>query len=364
MKRILMIVFFLNTVLFVTLLNILFGSRAFAAVEYRANIDITGTVWTNALNVDVSAKVPAEWSQASRLGLPTVNHWVPGTFVAAPPTNVRFSGTVTGRYWESANVPIGVVGVQYNTTGISNSISNSGLGHACLKDSISGSMIDMRGANCMSASKISNAASTIPFILYRPIIDIQDAYIQKALDGQPKGVYTAFLPISIKVNYYVGNVLTHRIINETISIIINYDPVWITSVHLSNKNVDITTVYDSTSRTVDGVPEDVSVSVAGYFDNGIRLSISNRKYSLNHESVSGPNIPYYIQCIRCGSKLTETIEMVDKIGEVKNDNVLIGSDPAKNITFVLRFGYSNVDGTTLISGKYNDIVDVTIEPVI
>ena len=350
--------------LFMIMFSVLFSPFTYAISEYRANIDITGTVWTNALNVDTSAKVPVEWLQASRLSLPTINHWVPGTFVTAPVTNVKFVGTISGRYWESTAVPIDVVGVQYNTTGISSSVNNSGIGSGCLKDSISSSIVDMRGSNCVSSSKISNAVATIPFILYRPIIDIKDIDIQNALDGQPKGVYTAFLPISIKINYYVGNVLTHRIVNETISIIINYDPVWITSVNLSNKNIDIVPVYDATSRLVDGTPEDVNVSVTGYFDNGIRLSIDNRKYSLSHESVSGSDIPYYIQCIGCGTKLSDTLEMVDKNGFVKNDSVLIGSDPVKNLTFLLRFGYADVDGTTLISGRYLDIVNIVIEPVI
>lgn len=364
MIRIYLFVVWSILLLFVMLLSVLFSPLIYAASEYRANIDITGTVWTNALNVDTSAKVPVEWLQASRLSLPAVNHWVPGTFSNRPSTNVKFAGTVAGRYWESTDVPINIVGVQYNTTGISSNVSNSGIGSGCLKDIISGSIVDMRGSDCTSSNKISNTVATIPFILYRPVIDIKDIDIQNALKGQPKGVYTAFLPISIKINYYVGNVLTHRIVNETISIIINYDPVWITSVNLSNKNVDIVPAYDPTSRLVDGKPEDVNVSVTGYFDNGIRLSIDNRKYSLNHESVSGSDIPYYIQCIGCGSKLSDTFEMVDKNGFVKNDSVLIGSDPVKSLTFLLRFGYTDVDGTTLISGRYLDVVNIFIEPVI
>lgn len=330
------------------------------AAEFRASVDITGTYWINASGSSMSEKIPVSWVDASKLALPTVEQWVPGTFASLPPKQVRFSSNALGNFWESTDVPITVEGVQYNNIGIKNSINSSGIGRGCSLDKIMGSLIDVRGDSCVSSQKIVHDKSSAPFVLFRPIITIKDKDIENALKGLPKGSYTTSFPIAIKINYYVGNVLTYRVVSEQITIIIDYDPVWITSVNLSDERVEIDPEYDSFSRTIKGTSKDVIVEVLGYFDNGIKVDVENRLYYLKHNEKSNFTIPFFVKCISCGETQSDTIELIDSNGRVVNSSVNVGEAPNTSIIFSLRFGYKDIDGTELISGEYSDTVDFII----
>ncbi len=335
-----------------------------AAIEYRASVDISGTFWNNASELGSGGKVVVGWKDASSLGLPTVNNWVPATFAVAPENKLKFTGVIGGTRWESADVPFSITGMQYNNIGIGGGVTNSGIGTGCSTDTVTTSVIEVRGSNCVSKWKITNHVSTAPFILYRPILNINDSDIETALSGKPKGVYTAFTPITVKFHYYVGSVLTYHQFTEMVSIVIDYDPVWITSVTLSQKDIELLPTYDTGTRTVSSDKKQVIVNVNGYFDNGIRLNIDNRDYALIHETAPNAKIPFYIQCAGCGPNYSDTIELVDKFGKAINTSTIIGDKPTNTINFSLLFGYSDVDGTTLVSGSYVDIVNLVIEPVI
>ncbi len=335
-----------------------------AAIEYRASVDVTGIFWNNASELSTGGKVVVGWKDASYLNLPTVTNWVPATFAVTPESAVKFTGMAAGSRWESEDVPVSIVGMQYNNIGIGNSISNSGIGSSCTADKIGTSVIELRGANCVSSSKITNNVSTAPFILYRPILDIKDTDIESALSGMPKGSYTAFTPITVKFHYYVGSALTYYQFTEMVSIVIDYDPVAITSVTLSQKEIDLVPTYNADEKTVSSDNKEVTVAVNGYFDNGIRLNIDNRDYVLTHEKTTNAKIPYYIQCVRCGAGNNAAIELVNKYGKTINASTVIGDSQASTINFSLHFGYEDVDGTTLVSGSYVDVVNLVIEPVI
>jgi hypothetical protein len=344
------------------------SSVAQAKIEYRVKVGANGIQWENAVDISADEKVISNWHEASSLGLPTVKSWVPSTFVVPPAKGIKFFGYSTLNGSDSIEVSsFSVTGMQYNTIGIASSKVSSGIGSGCNSQLISGSVIDVRGDNCVSNIRIDNDILSVPFVLYRPIISIDNAELLSALDGSNQGVYSASVPVSIKVPYYIGSTLTYRQFSDVIIIVIDYDPVWITNVDLIPENVVLQPIYYPTSRLVSSNEAAVQVKVDGYFSNGIRLSLLDNNYFLENTNNVNIKIPYYIHCKGCGANRNENKVLVNDSGTILNQWVTIGSgvslinDP---IIFNLAFGYIDVDGTTLTSGEYMDTVNFAIEPEI
>lgn len=202
-----------------------------------------------------------------------------------------------------------------------------------------------------------------PFALVRPFISLGG--LMGAIDKRTPGIYKGDVSYKVKYFFYVNGVKTYREFNQTLSIIINYQPVQLISVTKIGDGVISNLVYDKDKLTVSG--ETVyKVLVNGYLPYGLKMTFEpndkSDRYLLKSETTNF-FIPYYINCMDCNRK-----NIVDENG------YKISSDPEEYIYFDdiyndfhsydFNIGFRNISSKSVRSGNYNGQFNVYFEAVL
>ncbi|OEF22524.1 hypothetical protein [Aliivibrio logei] len=330
---------------------------SFSSFFVHAAFDLKGEVTGGNLRWDNVTKsgsdmVPSMWETPS--SLQTTTSWIPATFSIAPVNSIILTGDGGDT---SAAIDISVTGMQYNTTGINFSESSNTLGGACSVDNVSLPIITVQGDSCVSSSTLTSTTSIAPFVFFRPVFSIGDAEIIGALSGLPEGIYSGMVPINIRYYYEsFGGAITYRNVNEVIMFSIEYSPVEISSVNVIGDGV-MSPVYDTTTKRISS-ETDYDITVNGYFNNGIVLTMPIKDYELINSTDATVKIPYSITCQECSD-----LNLVDDDGVLVNEVTSIGQGTGNqtSIPFTLSFKY-DVKGDSLLSGDYNDLVIIMLEP--
>ncbi|MCR9572195.1 hypothetical protein NB524_17840 [Vibrio alginolyticus] len=332
----------------------LLGAIGLLSGNLHAAIDIKGELVGNSFrwdNVSPSgSELVSNWQTPPSLR-PT-QRWVPATFNGAQPKEFTLRST----NGTSGNIPISISGIEYNTTGIPFTVSQSSIGTGCSSDKVNLPIIFVQGQSCVSGQQLESSVPTSPFVFFRPVFNIQPNDIIDALKGEQAGYYTGTIPLNFVYKFYERGVLTQRLVNDVIIVGIDYNPAMIENVIVRGDG-NMEPKYDKKAYRISGEAK-FEIDVSGSFVNGIRLTMPSDKYELVNSNDSSMTIPYQIICPSCNE-----IELVDDQGNLIIENPIIGEDlgPTNVVNFELDFKY-DVDGTKLSSGTYNDAVTILIEP--
>ncbi|MEZ8658787.1 hypothetical protein AB4581_11375 [Vibrio cyclitrophicus] len=327
-------------------------SYCYGAFYVKGDIKGVNVRWDN-VTTNGDKMVPSQWGVPPSLR--TVHAWSAGSLASAPAPSITLKGGSGNE--TSGEIPIQITGMQYNVTGIDFEESNSsGLGGGCDIDDVTLPVITVDGIGCMSNTKFSTMVPTVPFILFRPIFNLNNNDIVDALKGKSQGIYSASVPINTR--YYYENtsgISTYRNINDVIIFTFNYEPIQLESVTVVGDGI-MKPEYDTTGKRVSSDTE-FKVSANGYFTNGLVLTMPQQAYEMVNSESPGNVIPYSIICMECSTQ-----ELVRE-GLLLNERETTIAEGGNGtvINFNLRFEY-DVDGKSLVTGTYRDSVIIMLEP--
>ncbi|WP_045398377.1 hypothetical protein [Vibrio campbellii] len=341
----------------ITTSALLISSYSHSAFYVNADVKSDSIRWDNVTYGIGDNKVPSKWGVPPALR--SVLSWSAGAFSVAPPNSITLKGGLDVETTDS--IPISVTGVQYNTSGIDFTESVNTGGGGCTKDEVALPLITLEseGVGCISSTTLTPSIASAPFLLFRPMFQIDDTAIINALYGKSEGSYSASVPIVISY-YYVNTsgISTYRNISDVIIFNFNYDPVEITGLEVRSGDGIFTPTYNSSDRRVSSETS-YQLEAMGFFHDGIVLTMPSQDYELIHTaSPEVAAIPYSISCNECSSP-----ELVNSDGVLINPVTTIGagSGISQSIPFNLSFKY-DVDGETLMSGEYADTVTIMVGP--
>ncbi|MCK8086009.1 hypothetical protein [Vibrio sp. 1CM8B] len=330
------------------LITLLTSNMAQAAFEVRAEVKAGGVRWDNVTRYN-GKMLPSTWETPPMLQASEA--WAAATFSGATSTEMTLVG---GNGNTSPLIPIDLLGMQYNTTGIELTPSaNLVGGGGCTFDEVSLPIITVEGANCVSSTLLTNEQKSSPFIFLRPIFDINENAIVSALSGLPEGQYSSSVPVNIRYYYENDGITTYRNINEVMLFSFDYQPVQLDSIFISG-NGDMTPEYDTIAKRIRSETS-FDITANGYFNDGIVLTMPQKSYELvNSDDVV---IPYSIRCDLCNSGNLVTD------GQLINQKTAIAGDAGvqTSIKFTLDFDY-DIEGSSVVSGEYSDDVMIMLEP--
>ncbi|MEZ8236625.1 hypothetical protein AB6C62_24330 [Vibrio splendidus] len=323
-------------------------NMAQAAFEIRAEVKAGGVRWDNVTRYN-GKMLPSKWETPPMLQASEA--WAAATFSAPPPISMTLIG---GSGNTSPKISIDISGVQYNTTGIEFAQS-ANTGGGCSFDKVSLPIVTVEGTSCVSSFRLINKQKSSPFIFLRPIFDINESEIVSALSGLPEGLYSASVPLNIRYYYENDGIMTYRNINEVMLFSFDSQPVQLDSVYVSGDGV-MTPTYDIIGKKITSETS-FDITVNGYFNDGIVLTMPQQSYELVNSNSTGVVIPYSINCVQCNSS-----NLVNK-GKLTNQTTAIsdGVGVQTTINFKLDFDY-NIEGSSAASGDYSDEVTIMLEP--
>ncbi|HHC6614783.1 hypothetical protein HJ067_21410 [Vibrio parahaemolyticus] len=354
---------------------IILATASFGCWSATLNLSLKGDelVFRNAQQSQVSGSYAlTDWLVVSDLA-PTT-HWQPGMITT---TANKFILKGPGG---SVELPIKLTGIEYNTAGVSDlisedqplvsgpscsgSISNNG-GIISFTHGSSASTVGMNSENCFSGLSYYLSKNVQPFYFVRPIFSLNKQDMLTAFEslGDPLGgIYTGNIPISLKYYYKANGITTYRNISiATFSVQVNYYSDTVKSIQADALKV-IEPIYDKSNHTASGETE-FNILVNGYFQSGIRMTFADKEYTMKPVNSDGfSEIPYYIRCETC-----EVISIVEN-GKLTIDAQTPVERRVKGATnsfeYKLKVGYENISAENISSGEYLDTFTVIVEEIL
>ncbi len=325
-----------------------------AAFHIKAEVGVNGVRWDNVTKTN-GKLAPSAWRAPSAPALRATTEWVPGSLAIKSPTSIILQGGLSNI--SSATIPIIINGVQYYTaTGTVASHNYNGTCSTSAQTAVPISTV-LGDTGCMSSKKLITSVPKPPFIFYRPLFTFNDNDITAAMSGKEAGTYTGLIALTSRYYYNSGNILTYRDINDVLTITIKYEPNHIRSVDLCADTVIFPPHYDTDAQTISSQKE-CPVTVRGYFNNGLELTMPTQIYQLEHTTdSSSATIPYKVSCVTgC-----DDVELVDASGVLQKNNTVIQGAQKSELGFRLKFEYK-VSGDGIRSGEYSDSIVLTLKP--
>ena len=332
----------------IIVISICYIPSSYATFYIKGSVEGKKLHWNN-VTTSSDILLATEWQTVTSL-MP-VESWVPSSLSMPYKNNIVLAGIGSN----SEPIPVDVIGVEYNTTGINFSMSNSNMGKDCLLDEIYLPVIRIVGDKCVSDTKLSSEFPVEPFVFFRPIFKIDSSDIVLSLKGKPAGYYSGMLPLAFKYYYTKNGILTYRVFSDVLIVGIDYNPAMIDRITLVGTGV-MEPSYDLESRRVSAETL-YNIVVEGFFTNGLNIFFPKRKYQLTHETDNTVKIPYSVKCISCAD-----VNIADGNGNILVDKTSIGQHGSETtrLEFNLSLKY-NADGESLVSGTYSDVFTVILE---
>ncbi|HGZ7315121.1 TPA: hypothetical protein ACOL2D_004554 [Vibrio parahaemolyticus] len=267
------------------------------------NARLTGEelVWQNGMRVE-GYLTSTNWQILG--GLAPTTEWAPGTFMAAPPTEMVLSNGT-----DSVTVPVEVSGMQYGLGAAADKFPDqittpSGVscdaGNFQLQTAVAAAI----GSGCVAGNAYQGSTLYTPFQFARPLVTFDDAALISAFRAAslPEGTYSGTIATSPFYMYRSqGGAWTYRQFGPTpLSVQIHYVPAFLTNVQVLGNGL-MTPTYDTVDYTVSGDTA-FKVQATGLFTSGVKLTFeTDRVYTLKlaHSGVVSSAIAYDVTCPAC-----------------------------------------------------------------
>lgn len=298
--------------------------------------------------------VPSRWNITN--SLPPATEVVLG---GATDTNEKVVALSSGG--ASINLPVSVVGFEYNLGDLSSKFQDGEVQTGTLCDmygSLS-SFVGLAGSSsCVSQKSYkipSELNSATPYAFVRPIIKFPNsASITSAFAGKPQGKYVGSVSVSSFYDYYIPgtSIRTRNYSVDVVNIEIDYESSFISRVTLFG-NSEIPSLNDK-DNTVSGYGK-FKIDAEGWFSNGLNISLLPSRSVYEMQGPLFTKIPYSINCVGCAHH-----QLVES-GSVINKNTSAPGSSTTNIKFDIDVSFTDVDLETLESGFYSDDFILFIE---
>ncbi|ALR95758.1 hypothetical protein AT730_24680 (plasmid) [Vibrio alginolyticus] len=265
------------------------------ALTLSARLTGEELVWQNGMRVG-GYLTSTNWQILG--GLAPTTEWSPGTFMAAPPTEMTLSNGT-----DSVTVPVEVSGMQYGLGAAADKFPDqtpSPGGVSCSDFQLQTAVASVIGSGCTAGNAYKGSTFYTPFQFARPLVTFDDAALISAFRaaGLPEGTYNGTIATSPFYMYRSqGGAWTYRQFGPMpLSVQIRYVPAFLTSVQVLGNGV-MTPTYDTTSYTVSGNTA-FKVQASGLFTSGVKLTFDRRTYELEHSDLES-RIAYDVTCSAC-----------------------------------------------------------------
>lgn len=263
------------------------------------NAKLTGEelVWQNGMIVD-GYLTSTNWQVLG--GLAPTTEWAPGTFMAAPPTEITLTNGS-----DSVKVPVEVSGMQYGLGAAADKFPDQittpsgvscGSGHFQLQTAVAAVI----GSGCVAGNAYQGSTLYTPFQFARPLVTLDDAALVSAFSAAnlPEGTYSGSIATSPFYMYRSqGGAWTYRQFGPMpLSVQIRYVPAFLSNVQVLGDGV-MTPTYDTVSYSVSGDTA-FKIQATGLFTSGIKLTFEDRTYELKHSDLES-RIVYDVTCPTC-----------------------------------------------------------------
>ena len=298
----------------------------------------------------------SNWSPMS--GLEPTHEWVPGTFLSATSDKMVLQG------------PAGDVEIDFKVSGIEYGLGQANAHFTDRGTGFPGSRCDVSiqqsgtakvlGSNCSANESYKTTSATeryTPFQFARPIISIDEqALVQSLADaGSVAGVYTGMVTVQPVYHFKsASGTWTYRYA-ATVPIILQlqYNPAELQSLDVQGSGI-IEPVYDTLNHQVSGETY-FEVMAKGVFTKGIKLTLDDIAYELEHEDDGVSAIPYSISCL--GS--CEFNQLVSSGQLNHSETTVTGGDT--EVSFQLRVHYDDLEANQIETGTYRDEFTIYVE---
>lgn len=261
------------------------------------NARLTGEelVWQNGMRVG-GYLTSTNWQILGGLA-PTIE-WAPGTFMAAPPTDMKLSNGT-----DSVTVPVEVSGMQYGLGAAADKFPDQVTtpnGGSCANFQLQPAIASVIGSGCAAGNAYKGSTLYTPFQFVRPLVTFDDAALVRAFRAKslPEGTYSGTIVVSPFYMYRSqGGAWTYRQFGPTpLSVQIRYVPAFLTNVQVLGNGL-MTPNYDTVSYSVSGDTA-FKIRATGFFTSGIKLTFEDRIYELKHSDLES-RIAYNVSCPAC-----------------------------------------------------------------
>ncbi len=261
------------------------------------NASLTGEelVWQNGMRVE-GYLTSTNWQILG--GLAPTTEWAPGTFMAAPPTEMTLSNGT-----ESVTVPVEVSGMQYGLGAAADKFPDqitTPSGGSCANFQLQPSIASVIGSGCAAGNAYQGSTLYTPFQFARPLVTFDDAALIRAFRAAslPEGTYSGTIATSPFYMYRSqGGAWTYRQFGPVpLSVQIHYVPAFLSNVQVLGNGL-MTPTYDTVSYSVSGATA-YKIQATGLFTSGVKLTFEDRTYELKHADLES-RIAYDVTCPAC-----------------------------------------------------------------
>lgn len=323
------------------------------------NGSLTGNTltWLNGMSQGSNITL-SNWQLVSNLQ-PTTE-WVPGTFMGTPPATL----TLLGNTGQSVEIPMQIVGLQYNLGQASGRFSISAIAppgyNTCGTSDQGGGIATVIGERCLAAKSYQASSAYTPFQFARPVIALDDAALVSAFQAARvgSGQYTGTVMVSPAYGFRspTGNWTYRKAMAVPVTLSLRYEAAMLSDITVSGSGV-IPAQYDTRNHTVSGSTR-YDVTAEGYFTDGLKLTFEDNmdgEYALNPQSGSGKAIPYDIDCGLCSDSNVVTNGVLNLS---RGETQVLGTGSTLRFSFDISY---NISAADIESGNYDDVFIVYFE---
>lgn len=318
-------------------------------------IEGTDLRWNNGITLGGYVTL-SNWKSMSNLE-PT-HQWAPGTFLAVTSDKMTLQGPTN-----EVEIDFQVAGIEYGLGQAAERFTERGAGVLGAKCDVSiqqGSTAKVIGNNCSaneSYKTVGSGERFTPFQFIRPIISVDEQELVQSLAdaGSIAGTYTGMT--TVQPMYYFKSATgtwTYRYAQSVPVILqIVYNPAGLESLEVQGSGV-IEPDYDTLNQQVSGEAY-FDVVAKGSLANGIKLTLDEIDYELEHEDAGIEPIPYSISCV--GSCEFNQLVTSGKLNH--KETIVSGGDT--EVSFQLRVHYDNLQANDVETGTYRDEFTIYLE---
>lgn len=317
------------------------------------NARLTGEelVWQNGMRVE-GYLTSTNWQILGRL--PPTTEWAPGTFMAAPPTEMTLSNGT-----DSVTVPVEVSGMQYGLGAAADKFPDqvtTPSGGSCKSYQLQPAIASVFGSGCAAGNAYQGSTLYTPFQFARPLVTFDSAALISAFRAAslPEGTYSGTIVTSPFYRYRSqGGAWTYRQFGPTpLSVQIRYVPAFLTNVQVFGDGL-MTPTYNTVSYSVSGDTA-FKIRATGLFTSGVKLTFEDRTYELKHSDLES-RIAYDVTCPTCA----DTIIVQDGALQLaRRETTVSGSGSSVSFDLLVHF---DAAASEVETGRYADSMVVYFE---
>lgn len=298
--------------------------------------------WQSAVNVK-DGVTAALWDLPMRQ--PVGDRMIPGGFAGVSADNTIGLVNESG---DQLVFPFSIEGIQYRVSDASSIVDAIGYANT----SVSGDIATVLGSG--SGNKVIHFDGEQSMLKsYRPIISINQAYLNTLLDGDEQGVYTGVTSLDFQYDIYRNNIRSRQTVTLPfrVSVTFNRSSIY-DAVITSGQEGVLTPKYHGHPDLVVSALGHYGVRITGDFSLGLKADVDTIKgtsFVLNNPVDATSEIAYSVIC--ASGCLGGNKDLITD-GQLSGASVQIDNSNVTEANIILNVGFDNKLYSELVPGTY------------